>query len=75
MSYTGTVENGVVKLPPEVRWPDGTTVRVEKIESGPDRNRLTQCLRELASKLEGLPPDWAEQHGHYIHGAPKRSSS
>ena len=56
MSYTGTVENGVVKLPPEVRWPDGTTVRIEKIESQPGRNRLTQRLRELASKLEGLPP-------------------
>ena len=32
MSYTGTIENGVVKLPPEAAWPDGTIVRVEPIE-------------------------------------------
>jgi hypothetical protein len=31
MSYTGTVENGVVKLPPEARLPDGTPVRVEPL--------------------------------------------
>ena len=33
MSCTGTIENGVVKLPPEMAWPDGTIVRVEPIES------------------------------------------
>ena len=33
MSYTGTIEKGVVKLPPEAAWPDGTIVRVEAIES------------------------------------------
>jgi hypothetical protein len=33
MSYTGTVERGFVKLPPEAAWPDGTIVRVEPIES------------------------------------------
>ncbi|MBI4324035.1 MAG: hypothetical protein HY674_02100 [Chloroflexi bacterium] len=73
MSYTGTVENGVVKLPSEARWPDGTTVRVELIAPPPRRNHLTQRLGELAAKLEGLPPDLAEQHDHYLHGTPKRS--
>jgi hypothetical protein len=33
MSYTGTIENGVIKLPPEAAWPDGTLVRVEPVES------------------------------------------
>jgi hypothetical protein len=33
MCYTGTVEQGIVKLPPEAAWPDGTIVRVEAIES------------------------------------------
>ena len=33
MSYTGTVEHGLVKLPPEARWADGTNVRIEKIET------------------------------------------
>jgi len=32
MSYTGTVENGVVKLPPEVNLPEGAKVRVETLE-------------------------------------------
>lgn len=72
MSYTGTVERGVVKLPPEAAWPDGTSVRVEKVET-PARNTLTRRLREIAAQLGGLPEDWAEQHDHYIHGAPKRS--
>ena len=72
MSYTGTIENGVVKLPPEVAWSDGTKVRLEKIEPPPGRNEFTRRLREIAAQLDGLPRDWAEQHDHYIHGTPKR---
>ncbi len=68
MSYTGTVENGVVKLPPEVHWPDGTAVRLELITRPRQRNHLTQRWRELPSKLDGLPPDLATQHDHDIHG-------
>jgi hypothetical protein len=33
MSYTGTVERGVVKLPPDVVLPEGTKVRVEPLAS------------------------------------------
>lgn len=73
MSYTGTVEGGVVKLPPEAAWPDGTCVRVEKVETHRGRNELTRRLQEIAAQLGGLPEDWAEQHDHYIHGTPKRS--
>ena len=72
MSYTGTIEDGVVKLPPEAGWPDGTTVRVEKVEPSQSRNELTRRLRDIAAQLHGLPADWAEQHDHYIHGTPKR---
>jgi hypothetical protein len=32
MSFTGTVERGVVKLPPEAGRADGTKVRVEPLE-------------------------------------------
>ena len=31
MSYTGKVRNGVVVLPPEVRLPEGTEVKVETL--------------------------------------------
>lgn len=73
MSYTGTVENGVVRLPPEAHWPDGTQVRVEPLESGSDRRRLVDKLRAIAAKMpRDLPADWAAQHDHYIHGTPKR---
>jgi hypothetical protein len=67
------VENGVVKLPPEAHWPDGTAVRIEKVELPSSRNSLTARLRQLAAKLDGLPADLAEQHDHYIHGTPRRS--
>jgi len=72
MSYTGTIEDGVVKLPPETGWADGTKVRVELIESKEDRRSLVEKLRAIAQSMPEMPADWAEQHDHYIHGAPKR---
>jgi predicted DNA-binding antitoxin AbrB/MazE fold protein len=74
MSYTGTIENGIVKLPPEISLPDGTKVRVEEIKIPQDQNELTRKLREIAAQLEGLPGDWAQEHDHYIHGTPKRGT-
>jgi hypothetical protein len=32
-------------------------------------------LLRLAGKAKGLPPDLAENHDHYIHGTPKKSSA
>ena len=31
MSYTGKVQNGVVVLPPEIKLPEGTEVKVETL--------------------------------------------
>ncbi|MCX6909595.1 MAG: hypothetical protein NTY01_16340 [Verrucomicrobia bacterium] len=31
-----------------------------------------EALLEVAGTVEGLPPDYAENHDHYIHGVPKR---
>jgi uncharacterized protein (DUF1499 family) len=72
MSCTGTIEGGVVKLPPETGWADGTKVRVEPIESKEDRRSLVEKLRAIAQSMPEMPADWAEQHDHYIHGTPKR---
>ena len=33
MSFTGIVERGMVRLPPEMTLPDGTKVRVESLSS------------------------------------------
>ena len=72
MSDTGTVEAGLVKLPPEASRPDGTKVRVEPLETGADRRPLVEALRAIAQSMPDLPPDWAAQHNQYIHGRPKR---
>jgi hypothetical protein len=34
--------------------------------------RWGQALLEIAGTAEGLPPDFAENHDHYLHGAPKQ---
>ena len=72
MSYTGTVENGVVKLPLGVSLPEGARVRVESLEPEVDRRALVEELRVIARSLPELPPDWAAQHDHYLYGTPKR---
>ena len=73
MSFTGTVENGVIKLPADAALPDGTRVRVEAIAKPAAKNELTRCLVSIANKARNLPPDLAAEHDHYIHGTPKRA--
>ena len=31
-----------------------------------------EALREVAGTAEGLPPDFAHNHDHYLHGTPRR---
>ena len=50
MSYTGTVEHGIVKLPSEASWADGTSVRIEKIET------QTSCHPMHIIRREGKHP-------------------
>ncbi len=75
MSITGTIKNGVVKLPPGAPWPDGTKVRVEEVKLPSSENNLARRLRELSAKVRGLPSDLAEQHDHYIHRTSKRTKA
>jgi hypothetical protein len=72
MSYTGIVENGVVKLPPNASLPEGTKVRVESLEPESEREAMVEELRAIARSMPELPPDWASQHDHYLYGNPKR---
>lgn len=71
--FTAQVINGVIvpdaDAPP---LPEGTRVRVEPIDMDQAVRDLSRVLMEFAGTLEGLPPDMAEQHDHYIHGTPKR---
>jgi predicted DNA-binding antitoxin AbrB/MazE fold protein len=72
MSYTGTIENGVVKLPPEISLPEGSKVRVESLEPEADCGALVEELRSIARSMPELPLDWASQHDHYLYGTAKR---
>jgi hypothetical protein len=31
-----------------------------------------EALLKVAGTVEGLPPDYAENHDHYLHGLPRR---
>jgi hypothetical protein len=31
-----------------------------------------EALLEVAGAIEGLPPDYAQNHDHYLHGLPRR---
>jgi hypothetical protein len=72
MTYTARVEKGAIVLDGNIQLPDGTRLKVEQIPDEPKDNRTVwEALRELDGKATGLPPDFAENHDHYIHGAPK----
>jgi hypothetical protein len=57
-------------LEPNARYQ--ITVRaVEQV--APEGETAWDVLERLAGTVDA-PPDWSEEHDHYIHGAPKRSS-
>ena len=68
IAYWGKVSGGVVLLPPEADLPEGTPVRVQAVVP----KRLSQRLQNVIGIVRGMPPDWAENHDHYIHGTPKK---
>jgi hypothetical protein len=77
MSMEGTFVNGVVVLDEPSDLPEGTRVEVVVRSAAPPRNSAEsgptmRNLLNLAGQGAGLPPDFAEQHDHYIHGTPRR---
>lgn len=79
MTYRGRVKNGVVELDERATLPEGTEVDVTPVQPahtpGEEERRiptLAERLAPLIGCLEGLPPDLAENHDHYLYGAPKR---
>ena len=72
-TYTGQVHNGVVVFDEGTAHPpDGMKVRVEPTEMDRDIAALRDLLLSVAGKAQGLPPDLAAQHDHYLHGQPRR---
>ena len=74
MSYRGRVKNGVVVFDEPVQLADGMEVLIELIDGGENRTRptLVEQFADIIGTVPDLPPDMAEQHDHYLHGAPKR---
>jgi hypothetical protein len=70
MSFEGTVKNGVIVLDEEEKLPEGTRVEVTVKEE--EKKPTLLGLLKLAGTLDDLPPDFAAEHDHYIHGTPKR---
>jgi hypothetical protein len=70
MSITATVENNSIKLPPGVNVPDGTCARII-FETVPGRT-LAERYAGLIGITDALPEDMADNHDHYLHGAPKK---
>ena len=76
MSFTATVENGAIKLPPDVHLPDGTKVTVVPSEVPAAEPVARKTFAERYAKYLGIredgPEDLALNHDHYLYGAPKR---
>lgn len=71
MTLEGTVQNGMVVLDQPQGLADGTRVQVVVVADEGDEPTLAGLL-ELAGTVDGLPPDMARNHDHYLHGLPKR---
>jgi hypothetical protein len=71
VSYKGTVKNGAVILPRNVKLPNGTEVKVTPI-ADPQDHDFTDMLVSVSKKVRGLPRDLAAQHDHYLYGTRKR---
>jgi hypothetical protein len=74
MSISVVVENGSIKLP--VHVPDGTRVEILLSEpgdlAGEKPGSLAERFAEFIGMGDGLPEDFALNHDHYLHGAPKK---
>jgi len=74
MTYRGHIENGVVVLDEPADVPEGTVVSVSVFEETAQAHAdtLYDHLKPFIGKAEGLPPDLARNHDHYLHGRPKK---
>ena len=65
--------SATAKLPSKRRvykWiPGGSNgVSISKTQA----DRFTDGLLKIAARIEGLPPDFARNHDHYLHGLPRK---
>lgn len=73
MSFTATIENDIIKLPPGLHLPDGTAVSVEPLPpavSAQPRQTFAERYSEFIGIWQDGPTDLAAHHDHYASGAP-----
>ncbi|MDQ3011620.1 MAG: hypothetical protein M3X11_13045 [Acidobacteriota bacterium] len=79
---TGTVHQGVIVIDSPVKLPEGQTVKIiveaplviEASSKKTQTETVGQRLMKFAGTIEGLPPDFALNHDHYLFGAEKRDA-
>ena len=57
--------------PEELQRVKAGLTELERQQTPPERS-VWDALLEFAGTAEGLPPDLAENHDHYLNGSPKR---
>jgi hypothetical protein len=78
MTYRGRIKNGVVVFDKQVPLPEGAEVEVVLSPPATGNSQKDQIptlyeqLEDVIGIIKGLPPDFAENHDHYIHGCPKK---
>jgi hypothetical protein len=70
IELAGKVVNGVVVLDEGAKLAEGTRVKV--VAEGEELPTLYERFEDFIGTVDG-PPDMAENHDHYAHGAPTRS--
>ena len=77
MILQGTVIKGMIVLDQPTLFPEGTRVEVtlkEQVSPEDESGPTLLGLLKFAGCMSDLPPDFAAEHDHYIHGTPKRNS-
>ncbi|MGO8690371.1 MAG: hypothetical protein ACLQLG_12120 [Thermoguttaceae bacterium] len=78
MVYRGHVENSLIRLDHSAMLPEGVAVEVRLLAEPSAREEqeeipsLYDRLKDVVGKAEGLPPDLAENHDHYLHFQARR---
>lgn len=80
MVYKGHFRNGVVVLDEPAQIGEGVAVEItvspeEMSPAAEPENQIPTLydrLESIIGVIDDLPPDFARNHDHYIHGTPKR---
>jgi hypothetical protein len=84
MTIRGHIENGQIVLDDPIALADGIQVRIEVLRagwaqadnksdsSGDQEKSLYDLMQPIVGIVNDLPPDFARNHDHYLHGQPKR---